>query len=82
MEYQLCYNETRLKSAIILRGLLWHNRRSTPFTSGIVGSILTANSSCEFPHDFLCEKSQSTLCRKSCVFSGFSGFLPQGMLTG
>ena len=29
-----------------------------------------------------CEKSQSTLCRKSWVFSGCSGFLPQGKLTG
>ena len=28
------------------------------------------------------EKSRSTLCRKSWVFSGSSGFLPQGMLTG
>jgi hypothetical protein len=30
----------------------------------------------------LCEKSQPTLYRKSWVFSGYSGFLPQGMLTG
>ena len=29
-----------------------------------------------------CEKSKSTLCRKSWVFSGHSGFLPQGKLTG
>jgi hypothetical protein len=30
-----------------------------------------------------CEKSKSsTLCRKSWVFSGYSGFLPQGKLTG
>ena len=29
-----------------------------------------------------CEKSQSTLCRKSWVFSGRSGFLPQEKLTG
>ena len=29
-----------------------------------------------------CEKSQSTLCRKSWVFSKNSGFLPQGKLTG
>ena len=27
-------------------------------------------------------KSSSTLCRKSGVFFGFSGFLPQGKLTG
>jgi hypothetical protein len=30
----------------------------------------------------LCEKSQSTLHQKSWVFSEYSGFLPQGMLTG
>ena len=44
-----------------------------PFTSEFVGSILATDS---------CEKSQSTLCRKSWVFSGRSGFLPQGKLTG
>jgi hypothetical protein len=46
-----------------------------PFTSGseFVGSILATDS---------CEKSLSTLCRKSWVFSGRSGFLPQGKLTG
>jgi hypothetical protein len=42
-------------------------------TSENVGSILTTDS---------CEKGQSTLCRKSQVFSGRSGFLPQGKLTG
>jgi hypothetical protein len=44
-----------------------------PFTSEIVGSILATDS---------CEKSLSTLCRMSWVFSGRSGFLPQGKLTG
>ena len=44
-----------------------------PFISEIVGSILTTDS---------CEKSRSTLCRKSWVFSGCSSFLPQGKLTG
>jgi hypothetical protein len=44
-----------------------------PFTSENVGSSLTMDS---------CEKSQSTLCRKSWVFSGCSGFLPQRKLTG
>ena len=29
-----------------------------------------------------CEKSQSTLCRRSWVFCGCSGFLPKGKLTG
>jgi hypothetical protein len=43
------------------------------FTSEMVGSILATDS---------CEKSQSTLCQKSWVFSGCSGFLPQGKLTG
>jgi hypothetical protein len=44
-----------------------------PFTSEYVqGSILATD---------LCEKSQSTLCRKSWVFSGCSGFLPQEKLT-
>ena len=43
------------------------------FTSECVGWILATDS---------CEKSQSTLCRKSWVFSGCSGFLPQGKLTG
>ncbi len=31
---------------------------------------------------YSCEKSQSTLCRKSWVFSGRSGFLPQGSWQG
>ena len=44
-----------------------------PFTSEIVGLILTTDS---------CEKSQSTLCQKSWVFSGCSGFLLQGKLAG
>jgi hypothetical protein len=43
------------------------------FISEFVGSILATDS---------CEKSQSTLWRKSLVFSGCSGFLPQGKLTG
>jgi hypothetical protein len=43
------------------------------FTSEFVGSILATDS---------CEKSQSTLYRKSWVFSGRSGFLPQAKLTG
>jgi hypothetical protein len=44
-----------------------------PFNSEIVGSILATDS---------CEKSRSTLCRKSWVFSGASSFLTQGKLTG
>ena len=47
--------------------------RGSAFTSEFLGSILAMNS---------CEKSLSTLCRKSWVFSGCSGFLPQGKLTG
>jgi hypothetical protein len=33
-------------------------------------------------YGLMSEKSLSTLCRKSWVFSGCSGFLPQGKLTG
>ena len=47
--------------------------KQAPFTSEYVGSILATDS---------CEKSRSTLCRKSWVFSGRFGFLPQGKLTG
>jgi hypothetical protein len=47
-----------------------------PFTSEIVGSILAIDSCVDS-----CEKCLSTLCRKSWVFSGRSGFLPQGKLT-
>ena len=43
------------------------------FTSEIVGWILATDS---------CEKCQSTLCPKSWVFSGCSGFLHQGKLIG
>jgi hypothetical protein len=43
------------------------------FTSEFVDSILATDS---------CEKSQSTLCRKSWVVSRCSGFLPQGKLSG
>ena len=45
-----------------------------PFTSES-GSILHQDSS-----NFSCEKSMPTLCRKSWVFSGHSGSLPQGRL--
>jgi hypothetical protein len=44
-----------------------------PFTSEIAGLILATDS---------CEKSRSTLCRKSWVFSCRSGFLLQEKLTG
>jgi hypothetical protein len=45
-----------------------------PFISEMVGSILATDS---------CEKSLSlTLYRKSWVFTGCSGFLPQGKLAG
>jgi hypothetical protein len=43
------------------------------FTSEIESWILATDS---------CEKSRSTFCRKSWVYSGCSGFLPQGKLTG
>jgi hypothetical protein len=44
-----------------------------PFTSEFVGSVVATDS---------CEKSQSTLCRKSKIFYGSSGFLTQGKLIG
>jgi hypothetical protein len=47
--------------------------QQAPFTSENVSSIPAMDS---------CEKSRSTLCRKSCVVSGRSGFLPQGKLSG
>jgi hypothetical protein len=49
-------------------GLRWRSHQSK-----FVDSIHATDS---------CEKSQSTLCRKSLVFSGCSGFLPRGKLTG
>jgi hypothetical protein len=42
--------------------------------SEFAGSILATRESCE--------KGESTLCRKSWVFSGRSGFLAQEKLTG
>jgi hypothetical protein len=47
-----------------------------PFTSEIVGSFLSEDSS------YVCEKYQSKIYRNSWVFSGYSDFLEQGMLTG
>ena len=47
--------------------------RASAFTSEFVGLILATDS---------CEKSLSTLCRKSWVFFKRSGFLPQGKLKG
>jgi hypothetical protein len=58
---------------IITKISVTQSSSQAPFTSENVGSILATDS---------CEKSQSTLCRKSWVFSGCSGFLPQGKLTG
>jgi hypothetical protein len=52
---------------------LAQSSEQAPFNSKFVGSILATDS---------CEMSQSTLCRKSWVFSGSYGFLPQGKLTG
>ena len=63
---------------LVLRGILGRtsvaqSSEQAPFTSEIMGSILATDS---------CERSLSLLCRKSFVFSGRSGFLPQGKLTG
>jgi hypothetical protein len=56
-----------------VNSLMAQSSEQAQFTSEFVSSILATDS---------CEKSQSTLCRKSWVFSGCSGFLPQGKLTG
>jgi hypothetical protein len=49
-----------------------HDPDTNPLTSEpVVGPILAADS---------CEKSLSTPCRKSWIFSGRAGFLPQGKL--
>ena len=57
----------------VVRVSVAQSSEQAPFNSEIVGSILATDS---------CEKSLSTLCRKSWVFSWCSGFLPQGKLTG
>ena len=54
-----------------------------PFTSEAAGSSLSENFLNATRTQSSCEKSKkSTLCRKSWVSSGYSGFLPQGKLTG
>jgi hypothetical protein len=54
-----------------------------PFTSEAAGSNLTKYFLNATRTQSSCEKSKkSTLCRKSWVFPGYSGFLPQGKLTG
>ena len=58
-------------------GLRWRNRRSTrisPLISWVRFPLWTL----WYP----CEKNHSTLCRKSWAFSGYSCFLPHGILTG
>jgi hypothetical protein len=49
----------------------WRSRQSKRLSPQNVGSIFVMES---------CEKSQSTLCRKSWVFTRCSVFLPQGKL--
>jgi hypothetical protein len=72
----------QLESRILWSWVLFHYEmgncetlvaEQAPFASEFVASILATDS---------CEKSLSTLSRKSCVFSGCSGFLPQGRLSG
>jgi hypothetical protein len=53
-----------------------------PFTFKVARSSLSENFLNATRTQSSCEKSESTLCRKSWVFSGYSGFLPQGKLTG
>ena len=57
-------------------GVSQSSKRPPP-TTEVVGSIPAC-----IEHLIARGKSSSTLCRKSWVFSAFSGFLPQGMLTG
>jgi hypothetical protein len=63
-------NKVRLLGASVAQS---SEQASIP--SEIVGWILATDSW------HLSEKSESTLYRKSWVFTGYSGFLPQGMLT-
>ena len=58
---------------IIIGASVAQSSEQTPFTSEFLGSNPATDS---------CEKSQSTLCRKSWVFSGCSSFLPQEKLIG
>jgi hypothetical protein len=65
------------QKTLYLRLYMWssmaQSSEKAPFTSEFVGLILAMDS---------CEKSQSSLCRKSWLFSGCSVFFPQGKLTG
>jgi hypothetical protein len=63
----------RLGTRLFLWASVAQSLEEAPFTSEFVGSILATDS---------CEKSLSTLCRRSWIFSGSYGFLPQGKLTG
>jgi hypothetical protein len=60
----------------MIGALVAQSSEKAPFSSEIGGPILATDSWRS------CEKSQSTLYRKSWVFSRYSGFLPLGMLTG
>ena len=73
MEMIVPYAPHPAREIILYEASVAQSSEQAPFTSEFVGSILATDS---------CEKSQSTLCRKSWVFSGCSGFLPQGKLTG
>ncbi len=71
--FNTCYSKTH-NMLVILHGIsMAESFEQASFTSEIVGLILAAVSH---------EKSLSTLCRKSWVFSRHSGFLPQGNLRG
>ena len=56
----------------------------------VVGFLLQKPSTCKDSRGVYADSDSithvkrvwSTLCRKSCAFSGYSGFLPQGKLTG
>jgi hypothetical protein len=66
-----------LRSWVNLVPRLSSTRGKSLGTRLIVGPLFTTDLCVDS-----CERNQSTLCRKSWVFSGRSGFLPQGKLTG
>ena len=69
---------THTQCARLVTGLRWRSRQSKRLSP----LSLEFDPRWGLHSSRLCEKSKSTLCRKSWVFSGCFGFLPQGKLTG
>ena len=70
-------------------GSLWSDSEWTKPGASAAMSLERLSPTCEvkssnpvFQHLIIRGKSWSTLCRKSWIFSGFSGFLPQGSWRG